>query len=279
MKTNRANFDEAYKALDAILNNKYKMTALAVMESISAIFQEKGISMDMDVIPLNDIETYDFLHKGKTKGIYLFEIPHVRNIISAVLPDSFEDLIMVVALSTTALSLCDMDDLIERKKGTKPVKYAIPYLNGILDETYGFIMYHEQILSILSNLGGLTEKQAAKLKKEMIRENRAVFEGMQTAEQVDETYFREMRNKFPVIVRYKDRFIRNVSNKDITAKEAARLFEYLAHCANKTVSKAFAEYRARLAYCLAYLKTHYTLEFKKAYRASKADMGLFVDGH
>jgi DNA polymerase-3 subunit alpha len=279
MKTNRANFDEAYKAVDAILNDKYKMTALAVMERILAILQEKGISMDMDAIPLNDRKTYDFLHKGETKGIYLFEIPHVGDIISAVLPDSFEDLIMVVALSTTALSLCDMDDLIERKKGTKPVEYAIPRLKGILDETYGFIMYHEQILSILSNVGGLTEKQAAMLKKEMIRENQAVFEGMQTAEQVDETYFREMRNKFPIIVKYKNRFIRNVSNKDITAKEAAQLFEYMAHCADKTVSKAFAEYHTRLAYCSAYLKAHYALEFRKAYRASKADMGLFVDGH
>lgn len=270
MKTNRANYNEAYKAFDAILNNKYKMTALAVMERISAILQGRGISMDMDAIPLNDRKTYDLLHKGKTKGIYLFEIPHVGDIISAVLPDSFEDLIIVVALSTTALSLCDMDDLIERKKGTKPVKYVFPHLKGILDETYGFIMYHEQILSILSNPGGLTEKQADTLRKAMIRESRIIIEGMQTAEQVDETYFREMRNKFPVIVRYKNRFIRNVSkNKDITAKEAAQLFEYMAHCSNKTVRRDFAASIAEIAYRSAYLKTHYPDEYMEAHRANK----------
>lgn len=214
------------------------LKTLTVIDETVKYATQQGKKIDLNNIPLDDSATYELLSSGQTTGVFQLESRGMRQLLQKMQPERFEDLIALVALYRPGpLGSGMVDDFIKRKKGLVPVEYDLPELKEILDETYGVILYQEQVMKIANKIAGFTMGQADVLRK-------------------------AMGKKIPeLMVSLKDEFIRGATQRGVNESTAEALFNIMAAFGEYGFNKSHSAAYAYLAYITAYLKAHYPLEF------------------
>ena len=209
-----------------------------IHKTMKLIKKRQGIEFDVDRIPLDDKPTYDMLIAGDTDGVFQLESSGMKKLVKDLRPDVFEDLGALVALFRPGpLESGMVQDFVERKHGRQEIKYAHPLLEPVLKDTYGTIVYQEQIMQVFQVLADYTLGQA-----DMVRR-------MMGKKKLDE------------MAQQKGKFIEGAARHGMSAKDAAALFEqiekFASYCFNRSHSAAYAF----VAYQTAYLKCHYPVEY------------------
>src|SRR5574344_1159750 len=209
-----------------------------IYKTVALIEKRTGEKLAINDIPLDDKPTYDMLIKGNTDGVFQLESSGMRNLVKRLKPDKFEDLGALVALFRPGpLDSGMVDDFVERKHGRQKITYANPLLEPVLKDTYGTIVYQEQIMQIFQVLADYSLGQA-----DMVRR-------MMGKKKLDE------------MAKQKDKFIEGSARHGMSAKDSSALFEqiekFASYCFNKSHSAAYAF----VAYQTAYLKCHYPVEY------------------
>ena len=209
-----------------------------IYKTVDLIEKRHGKRIDINNIPLDDKPIYEMLMEGKTEGVFQLESDGMRTLVKKLKPDVFEDLGALVALFRPGpLDSGMVDDFVERKHGRQKITYAHPLLEPVLKDTYGTIVYQEQIMQIFQVLADYTLGQA-----DMVRR-------MMGKKKVDE------------MEKQRAKFIERSAQHDMSAKDAEALFEqilsFASYCFNRSHSAAYAF----VAYQTAYLKCHYPVEY------------------
>jgi len=215
------------------------LKTLTVIEKTLEYVRQAGGELTLDTIPLDDRLTYDLLSSGQTAGVFQLESEGMRDILIRMQPNRFEDLIALVALYRPG-PMQWIDDFIKRKKGETKVTYLMPQLKEILDETYGIILYQEQVMLIANKIANFSMGQADILRKAM---------GKKNAEEME---------------KQKEVFIKGAVENSITEKKAKRLFEMMEPFAQYGFNKSHSAAYAFIAYQTAYLKAHHPVAFMAA---------------
>ncbi|MFZ6017461.1 MAG: DNA polymerase III subunit alpha [Nitrospirota bacterium] len=224
------------------------LKTLTVIDKTLKYIRENGKDLSLKYIPLEDKKTYELLSSGHTTGIFQLESTGMRDLLRKMSPNRFEDLIALVALYRPGpIGSGMIDDFIKRKKGQIPVKYELPQLKEILDETYGVILYQEQVMRIANKLANFTMGQADILRKAM---------GKKKPEEME---------------KQKEAFIKGTRANSISEKKATRLFDLMAFFAEYGFNKSHSAAYAYLTYQTAYLKAHYPVEFMAATLSADMD--------
>lgn len=216
-----------------------------INRTIDLIKERQGIELDIDNIALDDSAVYEMLSKGDTDGVFQLESSGMKTLVKDLRPSVFEDLGALVALFRPGpLNSGMVGDFVQRKHGRQKVEYKHPALEPILKDTYGTIVYQEQIMQIAQLLAGYTLGEADILRRAMGKKK------------VDEM------NK------QKELFLSGAQKNNIDRVVAEELFEtmleFAAYCFNRAHSAAYAF----LAYQTAYLKAHYPVEYMSSLLSS-----------
>jgi len=222
---------------------------LTVIDRIlKAIKRNYDIDINLDKLPLDDEGAFKILCDGKTDGIFQFESEGIKDVLRKLQPNKFEDLIAVNALYRPGpLGSGMVDDFISRRHGKTPTIYQFPELEPILSETYGVIVYQEQVMKIASAIGGYTLGGADLLRRAM------------------------GKKKADVMAAQKSLFVAGAEKLGFDSKKAAELFELMAYFAGYGFNKSHSTAYAIIAYQTAYLKAHYPNEFMAALVSFETD--------
>ncbi|MCI0406534.1 MAG: DNA polymerase III subunit alpha [candidate division Zixibacteria bacterium] len=217
------------------------LRTLTVIEDTIRLLEEKeGIKIDIDKIPLDDSNTFELFASGETTGLFQFESAGMRDYLRKLKPDSLSDLAAMNALYRPGpLDAFMVDEYIDRKKGKK-VQYEHPKLEKILKETYGVIVFQEQVLEIAKELAGYTLGKADILRKAMGKKDAELMAGE------------------------KEEFIKGALARHIDRQKAERIFEQIATFGRYGFNKAHSVGYAYLAYQTGYLKAHWPIYFMAA---------------
>ena len=221
------------------------LKTLTVIERAVELLKRRDIHIDISAIPLDDPHTFKMLTAGDTVGVFQLESSGMRDVLQGLKPDRFEDIIAVVALYRPG-PMENIPLYISRKHGEENVSYMHPLLEPILDETYGIMIYQEQVQQAARALAGYTLGGADILRRAM---------GKKIKEEMDEQ--REI-------------FIRGASENDISAKLASDIFDQIASFAGYGFNKSHAAAYALVSYQTAWLKANYPVEFMAASMALDA---------
>lgn len=222
------------------------LKTLTVIEKTIVYIRSAGAEFALQTIPLDDAETYRLLSSGHTTGVFQLESAGMRDILVRMQPNRFEDLIALVALYRPG-PMAWIDDFIKAKKGEAKISYELPQLREILDETYGIILYQEQVMMIANKIANFSMGQADILRRAM---------GKKKAEEME---------------KQKEDFVMGAVKNGIPEKKARRLFEKMEPFARYGFNKSHSAAYAYIAYRTAYLKTHFPVEFMAATLSSDTD--------
>jgi len=224
------------------------LKTLTVINKTIQYAREGGKEIDLGSIPLDDRKTYELLATGNTTGIFQLESDGMREILVKMVPNRFEDLIALVALYRPGpIGSGMIEDFIKRKKGVTEVRYDLPQLREILDETYGVILYQEQVMRIANRLASFTMGEADILRKAM---------GKKKPEEME---------------KLKIKFIEGAKKNGIPEAKAERIFDLMSYFAEYGFNKSHSAAYAYVAYQTAYLKANYPVEFMAANLSSDMD--------
>jgi DNA polymerase-3 subunit alpha len=214
-------------------------TLTIIRDTLILVNKNHGVEIDIDNISLEDEETFKLFSKGQTTGVFQFESPPMREYLKKLKPTSLNDLAAMNALYRPG-PMEFIDEFIDRKYGVKQVKFLHPLLEEILKETYGVIVYQEQVIQIANKIAGMTLAEADILRRAMGKK--------------DLLAMKEQKVKFV------DGAVTNGINKKISEK----IFDAIDKFANYGFNKSHAVAYSFIAYQTAYLKAHYTAEFLAA---------------
>jgi DNA polymerase-3 subunit alpha len=221
------------------------LTTLTVIDStVRRIREEKGIDLDLLSIPLTDPQVFGLFSEGKTNGIFQFESGGMKSELRRLKPERFEDLIALNALYRPG-PMDMIADFIKRKQGSIRVRYPHPALEEILKETYGVIVYQEQVMQIASKMAGFSLGEADILRKAM---------GKKEAKDM---------------ISMREKFLAGARKNGIPDKAAVQVFDLIKKFAQYGFNKSHSTAYALLAYQTAYLKVHYPVEFMAALLSSE----------
>lgn len=222
------------------------LRTLTVIDDCLDLLKKKGINLEIDKIPLDDVKVYDLFSKGDTVGIFQFESGGMREYLKKLKPSSLEDLTAMNALYRPGpLDAKMIDVYIDRKKGKEEIKYVHPLLESILKVTYGVIVFQEQVLKIARELAGYTMGEADILRRAI---------GKKQAD---------------IMAEQKDKFIEGAQERKVDKATAQIIFEQIETFGRYGFVKAHSACYAFIAYQTAYLKTHYPVEFMAALMTSE----------
>ncbi|MBM3300180.1 MAG: DNA polymerase III subunit alpha, partial [Deltaproteobacteria bacterium] len=218
------------------------LKTLSVIDlTVRLVHKTKGIQFDIRTIPLDDKETFELLSKGETHGVFQLESSGMRDVLTKFKPSVFEDLIAILALYRPGpLESGMVEDFINRKHGRTPIEYPLPELEPILRETYGVIVYQEQVMSIAKTLADYSMGEADLLRRAM---------GKKKPEEMAEQ---------------KSRFEKGAIKNKIDPQKATYIFDLMEKFAGYGFNKSHSAAYAMVTYQTAYLKTHYPAEFMAA---------------
>ncbi len=225
------------------------LRTLTVLDrAVQEIERTHGIKIDLEQLPMTDKATYDLLSSGKTIGVFQLESDGLRAILREMKPDSIEDIVAVIALYRPGpLGSGMVEDFISRKHGRQENSYLHPWLEDILKETYGVILYQEQVMQIASKLAGFTLGEA-----DMLR--------------------RAMGKKKPEVIQAKRaQFIEGAAKNNIGQDISGHLFDLMESFAGYGFNKSHSAAYAVVCYQTAYLKQHYPVEYMCAFLSSVID--------
>ena len=205
---------------------------------VKLIAKNHHISIDMDKLPLDDKKTFALICEGDTSGVFQLESSGLKDVLRKLLPAVFEDIIAVNALYRPGpLGSGMVDDFIERKHGRQKITYLFPELEPILKETYGVIVYQEQVMKVASAIGGYSLGQADILRRAMGKKKAAVMAEQRVS------------------------FMEGADKKGFDEKKAGELFDLMAYFAGYGFNKSHSAAYAMIAYQTAYLKANFPAEF------------------
>ncbi|HLB34897.1 MAG: DNA polymerase III subunit alpha [Verrucomicrobia bacterium RIFCSPHIGHO2_12_FULL_41_10] len=213
------------------------LTTLTVMADAIKLIHQKKPDFSLEKIPIDDAPTFALLNRGDSVGVFQLESGGMTNVAKRLQVDRFEDLIALIALYRPG-PMQFIDDYIERKKGTKKIVYAHPLLEKICSETYGIIVYQEQVQQAANALAGYTLGQADLLRRAMGKKDK---EKMAKERITFVTGCKEL-NKIP-------------------EKQANAIFDFLEKFAEYGFNKSHSAAYALISYQTAYLKANYPVEF------------------
>jgi len=224
------------------------LKTLTMIDKTIRYIKSRGESFSIEEIPLDDKKTYSLLSSGSTTGVFQLESTGMRAILTKMQPQKFEDLIALVALYRPGpIGSGMVEDFIKRMKGQVPVEYLIPELKDILDETYGVMLYQEQVMSIANKIANFSMSEADNLRK-------------------------AMGKKLPeVMAKFKEAFIEGAQSNGVPKKKAEELFDLIKEFAGYGFNKSHSAAYALIAYRTAYLKAHYPVEFMAATLSADLD--------
>ena len=215
------------------------LKTLTVLKKAVEYIAQRNIDIDIENVPLDDTSSFDLMCSGNTVGIFQLESSGMQSVLMNLKPDMFEDIIAVVALYRPG----PMDNIpryISCKHGEEEPDYLHPLLEEILTETYGVIIYQEQVMQIAQILADYTLGDADLLRRAM---------GKKIASEMD---------------KQRARFQEGADNKGVDPKQAAGIFDQVAKFAGYGFNKSHAAAYALVSYHTAYLKANYTVEFMAA---------------
>ena len=221
-------------------------TLTVIRDALMFIKEGKGIGVDISDIPLDDRKTFQLLSKGETDGVFQLESRGMKEILVGMKPDCFEDIIALIALYRPGpLKSGMVQEFISRKQGKTKSTYEVPSLEPILKETYGVILYQEQVMQIASALASYTMGEADTFRKAMSKKNSSEME------------------------KEKPKFLAGAHKNKIPEAKARKIFDQMETFAGYGFNKSHSAAYAMISYQTAYLKTHYPVEFMAALLTSE----------
>ena len=212
------------------------LTVLDIARKI--IKRVQNIDIRFDDIPLDDAKVYEQLCTGDSLGIFQLESSGMQDLLVRLKPNRFEDLIALVALYRPGpLGSGMVDDFINRKHGKTQVAFELPQLESILSDTYGVILYQEQVMKIAAVLANFSLGEADLLRRAM------------------------GKKKTQEMAKQRERFLKGATDNHIPRKKAERIFDLMAKFAEYGFNKSHSAAYALVSYHTAYLKTHYNVEY------------------
>jgi DNA polymerase-3 subunit alpha len=214
-------------------------TLTVLQKAVQLVKRGRGIDVDLLGLPFDDPKAFEILAKADTVGVFQLESTGMRESLKRLKPDRFEDIIAMVALYRPG-PMDNIPTYINRKHGEEPVDCLHPLLEPILKETYGVIIYQEQVIQIAQVMGGFSLGQADNLRRAMGKKDKA---GM---------------------AKEQERFVAGAVQKGVQKKEAAYIFELVDKFAGYGFNKSHAAAYALVSYHTAYMKANYREEFLAA---------------
>lgn len=223
-------------------------TLTVIDKTVKFIKENRGVDLDIEDLPLDDPETYALVAGGDSNGVFQLESSGMKDLLRKLKPTTFEDMVAAVALYRPGpLQSGMVDDFINRKHKKTAIVYEVPQLKGILENTYGVMVYQEQVMEIAKVLAAYTPGDADVLRKAMGKK--------------DENLLQEQRHKF----------LEGCKHNRIDPKKAEKIFDLMAKFAGYGFNKSHSAAYALVSFQTAYLKAHYNVEFMAALLGS--DMG------
>jgi len=221
-------------------------TLTLIQDALRLIEKRHGVVLVPEDLPLDDKATYEIFSKGFTSGVFQFESGGMRDILRRYQPSRLEDLTALNALYRPGpLQGGMVDDFIERKWGRRAVQYDLPELKELLEETYGVIVYQEQVMQISNRLAGYSLGEADVLRRAM---------GKKNAEEM---------------AKQRQRFIQGAVGRSLPQRKVEKIFELMEQFAGYGFNKSHSAAYAYLAFVTAYLKAHYPVDFMAALLTSE----------
>jgi len=221
-------------------------TLTVIRDALKFIKEGRGVKIDISEIPLDDRKTFQLLSKGDTDGVFQLESRGMKEILVGMKPDCFEDIIALIALYRPGpLKSGMVQEFISRKQGKTKSTYEVPSLEPILKETYGVILYQEQVMQIASALASYTMGEADTFRKAMSKKNSAEME------------------------KEKPKFMTGALKNKIPEAKAKKIFDQMETFAGYGFNKSHSAAYAMISYQTGYLKTHYPVEFMAALLTSE----------
>jgi DNA polymerase III subunit alpha len=219
-------------------------TLTLIDDALKMIEKRHGVQIVPENLPLDDTAAYEIFSKGFTSGVFQFESPGMRDILRRYQPTRLEDLTALNALYRPG-PMAMIDDFIERRHGRRDVVYDLPVMQEILAETYGVMVYQEQVMQISNRVAGYTLGEADVLRRAM---------GKKNAEEM---------------AKQRGRFMQGATDRSHPAKKAEKIFDLMEQFAGYGFNKSHSAAYAFLAFVTAYLKAHYPVDFMAALLTSE----------
>ncbi|MCY3022331.1 MAG: DNA polymerase III subunit alpha [Planctomycetota bacterium] len=200
------------------------------------IKERRGVDIDLDTIPLDDAKTYRMLGRGDARAVFQFESEGMRKLLVDARPDCLEDLVALNAMFRPG-PMQNIPAFCARKHGVEKIEYLVPQLEPILKDTYGIIVYQEQVMQIANQVAGFTLSEADRLRKAMGKKDPKLM------------------------AKYKPQFLAGCVKNGISREKAEQLYEVVAEFAKYGFNKSHAAAYAFVAYQTAWLKANYPAEF------------------
>jgi DNA polymerase-3 subunit alpha len=223
-------------------------TLTVIYTALRIIKESRGIEVQLDELPLEDAPTFHLLAAGNTTGVFQLESGGITDMTVRLKPNNFDDIVAILALYRPGpLDAGMVDHYIERKHGREPVTYLHPLMKDSLSDTYGIILYQEQIMQLARALAGYSLAEADILRKAMGKKNPE-----------------EMAKQ-------RDRFMQGATERKIEKKLASEIFDQMETFARYGFNRSHSAAYALVSYHTAYLKTHYPVEFMAALMSHEID--------
>ena len=221
-------------------------TLTVIDKAVKIVKRTKNIDIDIENIPLDDPLTFQLFAKAETSGIFQLESGGMRDLLRKIRPERFDDLIAILALYRPGpMGSGMLDEFIKRKQGQIEVKYDHPSLEPILKETYGIIVFQEQVMQIVSALAGFSMSEADNMRKVMGKKLHDKLEGI------------------------KAQFLKGCLLNKIETSTADKIWDFISYFAGYGFNKSHSAAYAMVSYRTAYLKANFPVEFMTSLLASE----------
>ncbi|UCD55813.1 MAG: DNA polymerase III subunit alpha [Candidatus Omnitrophota bacterium] len=223
-------------------------TLTVINETIKIVKRTRKIDIDIEKIPLDDKKTFELLIRAESIGIFQLESSGMRDLLKKLKPEKFEEIIAILALFRPGpMGSGMLDDFIRRKHKRSKIKYDHPLLESILRETYGIIVFQEQIMRIASDLAGFSLAEADNLR-------------------------RAISKKTPeIMAEARHGFVNGALKRGINKETADKIFNQIEYFAGYGFNKSHSSAYAMISYRTAYLKANFPVEFMTALLTSERD--------
>ncbi len=223
-------------------------TLTVIEETLREIREGTGKTVDLTQLPLDDAFTYRLLSRAETIGVFQLESSGMRDLLKKMEPSWFEDIIALLALFRPGpIGSGMVDEFISRKHNPSLIRYDDPKLEPILKETYGVIVYQEQVMRIASVLAGFSLSQADSLRRAMAKKEPEIME------------------------RIRKDFLDGAAKRSLSKRVAEKVFNLIEYFSGYGFNKSHSAAYAMISYRTAYLKAHYPAEFMTALLTSEKD--------
>jgi DNA polymerase-3 subunit alpha len=230
------------------------LRTLTVIKNTATLLEQSGKHVDIENVPLDDGKTYEMLQRGESLGVFQLESSWVRDFLRELRPREFKDIVASVALCRPG-PMEQIPEFIRSRRGKS--KYIHPILKPVLEETYGVLVYQEQILKIAAAVAGFSLGEADILRRAVGKKKRELLEEME------------------------DKFIKGALKNGIPRSIAVKIYDLILKFANYGFNKNHAAPYALLAFVTAYLKANYPAQFMAALLSSVAGIqgkvGIYLD--